>query len=84
LNLAPQLQEQKAPKWFGEDIRELLAGLDELEDDLSFINTITKKVILDVDVLAPIVEDRVLGEGDGGLIVHHQRWWASFFLDKLA
>ena len=26
---------------------------------------------LDVDVLALVVEDMVLGEGDGGLIVHH-------------
>jgi hypothetical protein len=77
-NLAPQLQELKAP-WFGEDVRELLAGLDELEDDLSSINFITKKVILDVDVLALVGEDRVLGEGDGGLTVHHQHQWQASF-----
>jgi hypothetical protein len=59
-------------------------GADELEDDLSSINTITNEVIFDVDVLPPVMEDGVLGEGDGGLIVHHQRGWVSFFPDEVA
>ena len=50
------------------------AGLNELEDELSSIDAIPKEMKLDVDVLAPVVEDRILGEGDGGLIVHHQSW----------
>ena len=49
-------------------------GLNELEDELSSIDAIPKEMKLDVDVLAPVVEDRILGEGDGGLIVHHQSW----------
>lgn len=77
--LALQLREPKAPKWLGEDIHELSDGLDELEDK-SFIDTLTKKVILDVDVLAPIVEDSVLCKGNGGLIVHHRSRSTSFFL----
>jgi hypothetical protein len=47
-----------------EDVSEPSVGLDELDDDLSF-DAIPKKMELD---------DRVLGEGDGGLIVHHQSW----------
>ena len=39
---------------------------------------------LDVDVLAPVIEDRVLGEGDGGLVVHHQSWRVSFLTGQLA
>ena len=45
-----------------------MASLDELDDDLSF-DVVPKKMELD---------DRVLGEGDGGLIVHHQSWPTSF------
>jgi hypothetical protein len=59
----------------GEDVRELSAGLDELEDDLSSIDAIPKEMKLDVDVL---------GEGDGRLIVHHQSWRTSFLTSQLA
>jgi len=41
-------------------------------------------VKLDVDVLAPVVEERVLGEGDDGLVVHHQSWRVSFLAGQLA
>jgi hypothetical protein len=49
----------------------LSTGLDELDDDLPSIDAVPQEVELDVDMLAPVMEDRVLGEGDGGLIVHH-------------
>jgi hypothetical protein len=69
----PQLYEPKASEGLGEDVSELPTGLDKLDDNLSSIDTIPKKVEFDVDVLAPIVEDRVLGERDGRIVVHHQR-----------
>ena len=50
------------------------AGFDKLDDDLFSIDAVPEEVELDVDVLAPVVKDRILGEGDGGLIVHHQGW----------
>jgi len=59
-SFVPQLQEPKMPKRFGEDVYKLSTCLDELEDDLSSIDTITKEVILDVDLFAPVMEDRVL------------------------
>ena len=52
----------------------MLTSFNELDDDLPSIDTVPEEVKLDVDVLAPVVEDRILGEGDGGLIVHHQSW----------
>ena len=73
-NHLPQLHEPQVPEWLGEDVSELSADLDELDDDLPSIDTVPEEVELNVDVLAPVVEDRVLGEGDGGLIVHHQGW----------
>lgn len=65
-NLALQLQEPKAAEWFGEDVHDLLAGLDELKDDLSSIDAVLKEMVLTRDVLALVMEDEVPGEGDGG------------------
>ena len=59
-NLGPQLCESNAPKWLGEDVPELSSSLDMLELDLSTIDAVTDEVILDVDVLAPVVVDGVL------------------------
>ena len=53
-------------------------SFDELDDDLPSIDTIAEEVELDVDMLAPVVENLILREGDGGLIVHHLCWWVSF------
>jgi len=49
----------------------LPTSFDELDDDLPSIDTVPEKVELDVDVLAPVVEDQVLGEGESRLVVHH-------------
>ena len=46
-------------------------SFDELDDDLPSIDTVPEEVELNVDVLAPVMEDRVLGEGDGRLVIHH-------------
>ena len=55
----------------GEDVRELPTSFDEIDDDLLSIDTIPKELEFDIDVLAPVVENRILREGDGGLVVHH-------------
>ena len=46
-------------------------SFDELDDDLPSIDTVPEEVELDVDVLAPVMENRILREGDGRLVVHH-------------
>ena len=67
-----------------EDVRELSTSFDELDDDLSSVDTIPEEVEFDVDVLAPVVENRILREDNGGLVVHHQCWWVSFRTSQLA
>ena len=67
----------------GEDVHELPTSFDELNDDLSSIDTVPKEVELHVDVFAPVVQNRILCEGDDGLVVHHQCWWVSFHTDQL-
>ena len=79
-----QLHESKTSEWLGEDVHELLTSFDELDDDLPFIDTVPEEVELHVDVLALIVENRILREGDGRLVVHHQCWWVSFHAGQLA
>ena len=48
----------------GEDVCELLISFDELDNDLPSIDTVPEEVELDVDVLAPVVENQILCEGD--------------------
>ena len=79
-----QLRESKTSERLGEDVCELPTSFDELDDDLPSINTVPEEVKLHVDVFAPIVQNRILREGDGGLVVHHQCWWVSFRTGQLA
>ena len=44
----------------------------KIEKVSSRIDTVLEEVELDVDVLAPVMENRILREGDGRLVVHHE------------
>ena len=79
-----QLRESKTSEWLGEDVRELPISFDELNDDLPSIDTVPEKVELHIDVFTLVVQNRILREGDGGLVVHHQCWWVSFHIGQLA
>ena len=50
----------------GEDVRELLTSFDKLDDDLPSIDTVPGEMELDIDVLAPVMENRILCEGMAG------------------
>ena len=68
----------------GEDVHELSTSFNELDDDLPSIDIVPEEMELDVDVLAPVMENRIPREGDNRLVVHHQCWWVSFQTDQLA
>ena len=53
------------------------------EDDLPFTDALPDEVEADVDVLAPVMEDRVLGKLDGGPVVHPQDRRAGFLPSHL-
>ena len=55
-----QLRELKTAEWLGEDVHELPTSFDELDDDLPSIDAVPEEVELNVDVLAPVVENRIL------------------------
>ena len=73
-----QLRESKSSERLGEDVRELPTSFDKLDDDMPSIDTVPEEVELHVDVFTPVVQNQILREGDGGLVVHHQCWWVSF------
>ena len=79
-----QLHEPKTAERLGEDVRKLPTSFDKLDDDLPSIDTVPEEVELHVDVPAPVMENRILREDDGGLVVHHQCWWVSFHTAQLA
>ena len=61
-----QLRESKTSERLGEDARELPTSFDELDDNLPSIDTVPKEVELDVDVLATVVENRILQRARAG------------------
>jgi len=67
----------------GEDVYELPTSFDELDDDLPSIDAVPEKVELHVDVFAPVMQNRILRKGDGGLVVHHQCWWVVSIPNQL-
>ena len=47
-------------------------------------STVPEEVELHIDVFGPVVQNWILREGDGGLVIHHQCWWVSFRTGQLA
>ena len=58
-------------------------SFDKLDDDLPSIDTVPEEVELHIDMFTPVMQNRILREGDGGLVVHHQGWWVSFHAGQL-
>ena len=44
-------------EWLGEDVHKLPTSFNELDDDLLSIDIVLEEVELDIDVLAPVVEN---------------------------
>ena len=64
------LKELDPSKGLGEQIRKLILGVDVARLDGSFLQEASDEVIPDPDVLAPFVENRILCQGQSGLVVH--------------
>ena len=56
-------------KPFGEDIRQLVGGANVWSRDESREHPVAYRMTVDLDVLRALVEGRVVGDKDGGLIV---------------
>lgn len=67
-----QLQEQHGPEWLGQNIGQLLTRPNGLHIHPALLDAILNVVISSVNVLASIVEHRVLAEHNGRLVVHFE------------
>lgn len=57
-------------KCFGQDVRELVFSSNVLDIDLSFLDTLPDEMEACLDVLTPIMEDRIFTQLNCRLIVH--------------
>ena len=69
-NPGAKLLELDPPKRLGEKVSELVLGVDVAGFDAPLIQAAPNEVVLDSDMLAALMEDGVLRQGQGGLAVH--------------
>jgi hypothetical protein len=67
--LRAELQEPDPPKRLGEQVCKLILGVDVACLDAPFLQTASDEVVPHPDVLAPFMENGVLGQGQSGLAV---------------
>ena len=67
-----QVVELLTSQGFGQYVRQLLRGRNGLKLNPLLLNTLTYVMESDINMLTVVVEDRILAERDGGLIVDLQ------------
>jgi hypothetical protein len=70
--LGAELQEPDPPKRLGAQVCKLVLGVDVACLDAPFLQTASDEVVLHPDLLAPFMENGVLGQGQSGLAVHSE------------
>jgi hypothetical protein len=65
-----QLQKTDSSQSFGQYVCQLFFCRCVVNDDSALVDALTDIVVAHVDVLAPLMEDRVLAQRDGRLVVH--------------
>jgi len=62
-DLLPHLLEPVLAQRLGENVGQLISSANVVGLDASIFQTLPDEVILDPDVLAPVMEDWILGQG---------------------
>jgi hypothetical protein len=70
--LGAELQELDPPKRLSEQVCKLILGVDVACLDAPFLQTASDEVVPHPDVLAPFMENGVLGQGQSGLAIHSE------------
>jgi hypothetical protein len=70
--LGAELQEPNPPKRLGEQVCKLILGVDVACLDAPFLQTASDEMVPHPDVLAPFMENGVLGQHQSGLAVHSE------------
>lgn len=69
-NPGAKFLELDPPKGLGEKVGEPILGVDVAGLDAPLVQAAPNEMILDVDVLAALMEDEILRQGQSGLAVH--------------
>jgi hypothetical protein len=69
-NPSAKLLELDPPKALGKKVGKLVLGVNAAGLDTPLIQVAPNKVVLDSDMLAMLMEDRVIHQGQGKLAVH--------------
>jgi hypothetical protein len=81
--LVAELQEPDAPKRLGEQVCKLVLGVDVTCPDAPFLQTTSDEVVPHPNVLAPFMENEVLGQGQSELAVHSEFHRSSVSTEKI-
>jgi hypothetical protein len=81
--LGAELQEPDPPKRLGEQVYKLILGVDVACLDAPFLQTASDEVVPHPDVLAPFMENGVLGQGQSGLAVHSEFHHSSVSAEEI-
>jgi hypothetical protein len=81
--LGAELQEPDPPKRLGEQVCKLVLGIDVACLDAPFLQTASDEVVSHPNVLAPFMENGVLGQGQSGLVVHSEFHRSSVSADEI-
>ena len=65
-----KLLELDSPKGLGQEVGELVLGVDVVGPNAPFLQAAPDEVVPHPDVLAALMEDWILSQGQGGLVVH--------------
>jgi hypothetical protein len=69
-NPGAKLQELDPPKGLGEKVGELVLGVDVVGLDAPLVQIVPDEVVLDADMLAALMKDGVLRQGQDGLAIY--------------
>jgi hypothetical protein len=81
--LRAELQEPDPPKRLGEQVSKLVLGVDVACLDAPFLQTASDEVVPHPDVLAPFIENWVLGQGQSRLAVHSEFHRSSVSVEEI-
>jgi hypothetical protein len=81
--LGAELQEPDPPKMLGEQVCKVVLGVDVACLDAPFLQTASDEVVPHLDVLAPFMENGVLGQGQSGLAIHSEFHRSSVSVEEI-
>jgi hypothetical protein len=82
-DLGTELQKSDPPKRLGEQVCKLVLGVDVACLDAPFLQTVSDEVVPHPNVLAPFMENGVLGQGQSGLAIHSEFHCSSVSAEEI-